>query len=74
MNQRLDYEELFSKVKRLVVEAVTLGGQRSSATLEINVLNINDNRPSFNRDVSNTLHCVYRCHWWLLFTQYFKKL
>ncbi|XP_067930437.1 cadherin-87A-like [Watersipora subatra] len=48
--EELEYEEMFIKKKEIVVEAVTASGQASSATLQVNVIDINDNMPVFSRD------------------------
>mgnify|MGYP001796946675 FL=1 len=52
LTRALDYESLLTHTKRLIVEATTQSGQSATATLEVNILNINDNYPQFQRSVS----------------------
>ncbi|KAF6041180.1 hypothetical protein EB796_000518 [Bugula neritina] len=51
LNHALDYEQLVSKTKRIIVDAMTSTGQVSSATLEISVTNVNDNPPVFSEQM-----------------------
>lgn len=55
LNRPLDYENLLSRTKTITVyvDAISTTGQASSATLQVNIININDNSPEFDLNVSS---------------------
>jgi len=53
LNQPLDYETLISKVENIMVAADSATGQTSSANLQINIMDANDNPPVFDQSVSD---------------------
>lgn len=51
LTKRLDYENLNEKQLSLTVEASTIDNRKSSAKIIIEVVNLNDNAPKFEKEV-----------------------
>lgn len=51
VTKRLDYEQLDNKQLSLTVEAVGIDGRSATARINIQVIDLNDNAPEFDRDV-----------------------
>lgn len=51
LTRRLDYENLDNKQLSLTVEASTIDNRKSTAKIIIQVVNLNDNTPVFEKNV-----------------------